>query len=188
MKHPFLFSAVVSSLSVLAIGCADTTREDVTAARQEVREQERKLEDIKREEDRKDAEAARTTQKPILGGEDAEERIREQEEQVAEAKRKEAEAKDKLAAGQARDKFVADARFHLDAANRAMEKLKADHKAADDEGKKAIDEQMKDIQSKHDALEKEIDDVEAADLLKWEDQKQDVLKAIDDLKAELGKG
>ncbi len=205
MKNFQMFAAgTLAALSLLGVGCMDTTHDDVTAARREVNQQEQRLQELKREnekmidEERHEAERAHTTAKPVIGEEDHA-RIRQAERDVAEAKREALEreaaqgekvskaraeldqTEEKLARQVDRDKFVADARLNIDAANRAVEKLQAERDAADEEGKTAIDDRIKEIKHRRDMLEAKIDEVESADVLKWQDHQGAVEKSIDNL-------
>jgi len=198
------WACAIALSAVLGMGCNKTTREDVTAARNKVNREERKLDEMKREdaraikEEKDEAKEARTTNKPIVGddpnegvveeerearqeAERARQREAKQAEKVADAKREAKTTEDKLAGQVERDKFAADARMHIDHANRSIEKLQANRNAADDDGKKAIDDQIKQLKDKRDFLEKKIDDMEAADAQRWQDHKDAASKAAAEL-------
>src|SRR5436190_12711275 len=116
--------------SALFMGC-ETTRNDVTAARDRVNKEERRLEEMKRDEGRaineekREADKARTTSKPVVGDDinegareeakevdrardAAQDRLNDQRGRVEDAKRNEAETKARLDHEQARDKFLID--------------------------------------------------------------------------------
>lgn len=211
MKMTQYFSILAAGgLSLFAIGCNETTRDDVTDARNEVAEQKAELEETKREEARaireeeNEAAAARTTNKVIVGDDvnegaaeesqeaqraktAAQDRIREQEANVAEAEREAKATEAELKVDQARDMFAIESRKHIDLANTAIAKLEVKKDAADDEGDKPLDAQINALTAKRDTLEKEIDDVEGAETAKWQDHKQDVDKAIQALSEEVRK-
>jgi outer membrane murein-binding lipoprotein Lpp len=203
-RYISLCTGALAAIVLLAGGCNETTHEDVTAARQKVEREQRKLEDMKREdaraiqEEKNEAKEARATSKPIVGDDvnegvteeerearkteqNSNEREANQEERVKEAKRELETTKEKLGDQVARDKFAADARLHIDHANRSIEKLQVQRNAADDEGKKSIDVQIKELQDKRDFLEKKIDDMEAAELTHWQDHKDAVSKTAKEL-------
>jgi len=199
-----LFAGTVAAVALLGTGCTETTHEDVTAARRNVDREQRKLDDMKRDDARaiqeevNEAKEARTTNKPIVGDDinegvteeqreirkaerTASERESKQAERVEEAKRELETTKEKLSDQVARDKFAADARMHIDHANRSIDKLQVQRNAADDEGKKSIDNQIKELKDKRDFLEKKIDDMEADELAHWQDHKEYVSKSAKEL-------
>jgi len=196
--------------SSLLIGCNQTTRQDVTAARQRINTEERRLEDVKREEARKideekrEAEQARVTNKPIVGDDfnegpreeareveqarkNAAERIEGQREKVVDAKQDAADKEARLAHEQAREKFVIDCKAAIDLANRAVEKLQTEKNAADDAGKTALDQQINMIKAKRDALQAKINDIRAADVMRWSDHRAAAQTAMDELNKESNK-
>jgi len=196
--------------SSLLIGCNQTTRQDVTAARQRINTEERRLEDVKREEARKideekrEAEQALVTNKPIIGDDfnqgpreeareleqarkNAAERIEGQREKVVDAKRDAADKEARLANEQSRDKFLIDCKAAIDLANRAVEKLQTEKNAADEAGKKALDDHINAIKSKRDALQAKISDIRGADVMRWSDHKADAQQAMDELNRESNK-
>jgi len=194
--------------SALFMGC-ETTRNDVTAARDRVNKEERRLEENKRDEGRaineekREADKARTTSKPVVGDDinegareeakevdrardAAQDRLNDQRGRVEDAKRNEAETKARLDHEQARDKFLIDCKASIDMANRAVEKLETKKNAADDAGKTSLDQQINTIKSKRDALQGKINDIRNADVMRWSDQKAAAQKAMDELNRESG--
>jgi len=191
----------------LLIGCNQTTRQDVTAARQRISTEERRLEDVKREEARKidqekrEAEQARVTNKPIIGDDfnqgpreearevdrartNAEQRIEKQRERVADAKNEAADKEARLANEQGRDKFLIDCKAAIDLANRSIEKLQTEKNAADEAGKKGLDDRISAIQRKRDALQAKINDIRGADVMRWSDHKAAAQQTMDELNRE----
>jgi len=189
--------------AVLLTGC-ETTRNDVTAARNRVNREERKLEDVKRdaarnvEKERQEAREARTTNKPIVGddinegaSEEAREvqrkaasesqRIQNQEERVQDAKVDAKNKEDKLAMEQSRDKFLIDCKAATDLADRAVEKLQTMKNAADEAGHKALDDHIVSLKSKKDDLQKHISSIRSADVMRWTEHKAVAQKAMDEL-------
>jgi len=202
----YMTAATMGSLLLLA-GC-ETTRNDVTAARNKVDREQQKLEDVKRDEARKvnkegrEADSARITNKPIVGNDvnegpreeareanqksaAAQQRIRDQEERVQDAKSEAAKTENKLEMEQSRDKFLIDCKAATDLANRAIEKLETKKNAADDAGKKAIDDQITAIRSKRDDLQKHINSIRSADVMRWNDHQAVAQKAMDELLKEV---
>jgi len=194
--------------SALFMGC-ETTRNDVTAARDRVNKEERRLEENKRDEGRaineekREADKARTTSKPVVGDDinegareeakevdrardAAQDRLNDQRGRVEDAKRNEAETKARLDHEQARDKFLIDCKASIDMANRAVEKLETKKNAADDAGKTSLDQQINTIKSKRDALQGKINDIRNPDVMRWSDQKAAAQKAMDELNRESG--
>jgi len=189
--------------AVLLTGC-ETTRNDVTAARNRVDREERKLEDVKRdaarnvEKENREAREARTTNKPIIGDdinegatEEAREarrkansenqRIQDQRERVQDAKVDAQNKENKLAMEQSRDKFLIDCKAATDQADRAIEKLQTMKNAADDAGQKSIDDHITALRSKKDALQKHINSIRSADVMRWTDHKAMAQQAMDEL-------
>jgi len=189
--------------AVLLTGC-ETTRNDVTAARNRVDREERKLDDVKREAarnvemERKEAQKARTTNKPIVGDDinegvneeareaqresaSASQRIQNQEERVRDAKVDAKNTEDKLAMEQSRDKFLIDCKAATDLADRAVEKLQTMKNAADEAGQKALDDHISSLKSKKDDLQKHINSIRSADVMRWTEHKAVAQKAMDEL-------
>jgi len=196
----------VACLSLL-VGC-ETTRNDVTAARNKVGREQQRLEEVRRDEARnvnkevREAETARTTNKPIVGDDinegpreeareaerkavAAQQRIRNQEERVQDAKVEAAKAENKLTREQSRDKFLIDCKAAMDLANRAIEKLETKKNAADDAEKKAIDDQTATIKAKRDDLQKHINSIRSAEVMRWTDHQAVAQKAMDELLKEV---
>jgi hypothetical protein len=199
----------IVGLSFLA-GCNETTRNDVTAARDRINKEERRLEDVKRDEARKvneekrEAEQSRVTNKPIVGDDinegpreearevnrarnAAQDRIANQRERVADAKVDAADKEARLAHEQARDKFLIDCKASIDLANRAMEKLETKKNAADEAGKTSLDQQINTLKAKRDAVQAKINDIRAADVMRWSEHKAATQKAMDELNRETSK-
>jgi len=183
LPHIFGVSAL-AGLSLL-VGCNETTRKDVTSAQQKVQNEQRKLEDAKREE-------ARTVNKPVVTQperqdvDNAHDKVVKQEQRVEDAKAEEARKERELNSDQARDKFLIDCKASMDLADRAIEKLQIKKNAADDEGKKALDQQISDLKTKKDAVQKEINNIRGADKTHWIDFQGAAKKAMDDLNAASG--
>jgi len=192
--------------AALLAGC-ETTRNDVTAARNRVNKEERKLDDMKRDESRaineekREAAESRVTNKPVVGDDinegpreesrevdkarqGAQDRINNQRERVEDAKRDAAEKESRLNHEQERDKFLIDCKAAIDLSNRSVEKLETKKNAADDSGKSALDQQINTIKSKRDALQGKINDIRSADVMKWEDHKAAAQKSMDELNRE----
>jgi len=181
--------------AVLLTGC-ETTRNDVTAARNRVDREERKLEDVKRDAARNVE--VHTTNKPIVGDDINEgsteetreaqrkttsenQRIQDQRERVQNAKADAQNKENKLNMEQSRDKFLVDCKAAMDLGNRAIEKLQTMKNAADDAGQKAIDDHIAALRSKKDALQKHINSIRSADVMRWTDHKAMAQQAMDEL-------
>jgi hypothetical protein len=200
--------AIVGFGSALLVGCNETTRDDVTAARQRIDTEKRRLEDVKREEARKideekrEAEQARVTNKPIVGDDfnegpaeeareaerarkAAQDRIQRQREQVDDAARTADDKEARLVQEQARDKFLIDCKAGIDMADRAVEKLQTEKNAADEPGKQTLDQRINTIKAKRDALQTKINDIRSADVMRWSDHKAMAQKAMDELNREV---
>jgi len=190
------------------MGC-ETTRNDVTAARDRVNKEERRLEEMKREEGRaineekREAAESRVTNKPVVGDDinegpreearevdrardAAQDRLKAQQDRIEDAKRDEAETKARLDQEQTRDKFLIDCKTAIDMANRAVEKLQTEKNAADEPEKAALDQKINSVKSKRDALQGKINDIRNADVMRWSDHKAAAQKAMDELDRESG--
>jgi len=189
---------MIVSLTIFAVGCNETTKQDVTAAHDKVAKEQQKLENMKREDaraiEKKKEEAARTANKPVVSDgavererERAAEREIKQGEKVQEAKVEAKDKEDKLAMEQSRDKFLIDCKAEIDLANRGIEKLETQKNAADEGGKKTLDDRIAAIKTKRDHLQKEIDTIRSEEVMRWTDHKAVAQKAIDELKNELSK-
>lgn len=205
MRYLFMLVGGVLA-SALFMGC-ETTRDDVTAARDRVQKEERKLAEMKRDESRaiteekREADQSRVTNKPVVGDDinegpreesrevdrarrAAADRLDVQRDRVEDAKRDAADAQSQLNHEQARDQFLIDCKASIDLANRAIEKLETKKNAADDAGKSAMDQQINTITAKRDALQTKINDIRSADVMKWSDHKAAAQKAMDELNRE----
>jgi hypothetical protein len=195
--------------SALLVGCNETTRDDVTAARNRVNKEEQRLEKMKRDENRavneekREAAEARVTNKPVVGDDinegpteearevnraetAAQDRLNDQRDRIADAKREAADKEARLNHEQDRDKFLIDCKAAIDMASRSIEKLETQKNAADDAGKSALDQQINTIKSKRDALQGKINDIRQAEVMKWSEHKAAAQKAMDELNRESG--
>lgn len=193
--------------SSLFVGCNETTRDDVTAARDRVSKEERKLEDMKRDENRaineesQEAAQARVTNKPVVGDDinegareearevdrardAAQDRLNAQRERVADARQDAGDTQARLDHEQARDKFLIDCKAAIDLANRSIEKLETQKNAADDAGKNSLDQQITTIKAKRDALQTHINDIRSGEVNQWGAHKAAAQKAMDELNRE----
>jgi len=190
MKHlaqAFVIGSLIAS--PLLIGCGETTRNDVTAARNRANQEERRLEEMKHE---RNADTDRhVTNKPVVPDESnradrtppTSQEIERQRERTENAKQNAADKEARLKKEQDRDTFLVDCKSAIDQANRAVEKLETKKNAADEDGKKSIDQQVNDIKSKRDAVQGKINDIRAANVMDWSKHKDDAQKAMDELKS-----
>jgi len=203
---PLTITASALSCALL-VGCNETTRNDVTAARDRVNQEQKRLEEMKREEGRaineekRESERSHVTNKPIVGDDinegpreetrevdrarrAAQDRLDAQRDRIEDAKRDAADTEAQLNHEQERDKFLIDCKAAIDLANRSVEKLETKKNAADDAGKSALDQQINTIKSKRDALQGKINDIRNADVMQWSDHKAAAQKAMDELNRE----
>lgn len=195
--------------SIATVGCAERTdMGDVQAARDAVREEQHETAEVRQESARDIAEAERDeaavrheAMKPITENNadairdaeqetaetrrDAAENIQEEQQETAEAQAKLRDTEAKYRATQARDKFVADHQAKLDAAEKRIEAL--NDRASNEEGatKEATQKQAAELQTAHDRAEEALDNVESAELMKWNDHQDNVKQAFDALQAEM---
>jgi len=207
LPQMLLVSGVLGS--TLLVGCNETTRNDVTAARNRVDKEEKRLQEMKRNEGRaineekREADQARTTNKPVVGDDinegareeareadraqnSAQDRLNKQRERVEDAKREAADKEARLNHEQDRDKFLIDCKAAIDMANRSIEKLQTKKNAADESAKGDLDQQINTIKSKRDALQGKINDIRQADVMRWSDHKAAAQKAMEELNRESG--
>jgi hypothetical protein len=172
--------------SACGLGCNETTHKDVTAARDKVAAEQRKLDDAKRDE-------VRTVQKPVVEqpttneAERGHDRVVKQAERVQDAKREEVKTEQDLATEQARDQFLIDCKASIDVANRAIEKLQTKKNATTEDQKADLDRHITDMKAKRDALQAEINNIRTADKTRWSDFKAAAQRAMDELNVESGK-
>jgi len=189
--------------AVLLAGC-ETTRDDVTAARNEVGREQRKLDEVKREatrnveQEKQEAREARSTNKPIVGDDINEgsteevreaqrkaaaeqQKIRDQEQRVLDAKVNARDTEERLAMEQSRDKFLIDCKSATDQAERAIEKLQTMKNDADETAQKSLDDRITAIKAKRDELQNHINSIRSADVMRWTDHKAMAQNAMDEL-------
>jgi hypothetical protein len=170
-----LFKGVAAcSLSLFALGCTEsTTPEDVADARQEVSEQQQDV-----------AEARHEAMKPALDADEAED-IQEEQQDVAEAKQDLAETQRDFQATQARDAFAVETQKTIEEADRQIEALEARHANEEGATADATKLQIDDLKSRRASLAEALDDLKGEDLAKWQDHKQSVQVAQNELNAKL---
>ena len=211
MKH-FTQLLSIGSIAGLSLfgGCNETTRDDVIAKRDNVAKEERKLDNVKRDaargiqDEKREAEAARVTNKPIVGNDvnegppeeareveqkriDAQKNIDKQAKRVEDAKQDAASTEETLQHEQARDKFLIDCKASIDLANRAIEKLETKKNAADDAGKIELDQQIANIKTHRDEAQRHLNDIRKADVLRWTDHKAAAMQSVESLNQETQK-
>lgn len=199
----------IAGLGLLA-GCNETTRDDVVAKRDNVATEQRKLDDAKRNaardvnQEKQEANAARVTNKPIVGDDvnegaaeesreaqqkkiDSQKNVQDQAQRVEAAKQDVARTEETLEHEQARDKFLIDCKASIDLANRAIEKLETKQNAADEAGKAELQQQISKIKTHRDEVQRHINDIRQADVLRWSDHKAAAMKSLESLNQETQK-
>jgi len=185
MKYLSQYLTVSVLLGSAAMFGCNTTRNDVTAARDKTAAEQRKLDEAKRDE-------ARTVNKPVVEdntarnreAERAHDKVIKQEERVREAQKEEVRKEENLNTEQSRDKFLIDCKASIDLTNRQIEKLQTERNAATEDGKKDIDQRIADIKAKRDALQSEINNIRTSDVKRWMDFHPAAQKAMNDLNQE----
>lgn len=160
----------VAALPLAALGCTQrTTSEDVQAAREDVREEQKDVADARHE-----------AMKPAIDEKDAA-KIQKEEKDVADAQANLAQKEKEATATQARDAFALNAQKVLDDANRQIEALEA--RVGNEQGaaKEATQQQINDLKTRRDRLDQAVDDMNGADLLKWSDHRDNVQLAMKEL-------
>lgn len=158
----------------MALGCTQsTTPKDVADARQEVREQQQDV-----------AEARHEAMKPALDADEAE-NIRDEQQDVAEAQQDLTATQRDFQATQARDAFAIETQKSIEEADRQIEALEARHSNEEGATADATKIQIDDLKSRRASLAEALDDLKGEDLAKWQDHKQSVQVAQNELNAKL---
>jgi hypothetical protein len=185
MTVKFFKHVAFSAVPVLALGCTQsTTSEDVSDARQEVIEEQQDV----AEEQEDVADARHEAMKPTIDSDDvsAEQAdVQEEQQDVAAAEAKLRETERDFNATQARDAFAMDAQAKLDEADRQLEALETRKDSETDAVAEATQIEIDQLTTARDGLKSAIDDLKGADLQHWQDHKQHVQTAMNDLIAKL---
>jgi chromosome segregation ATPase len=185
MTVKFFKYVAFSALPVLALGCTQsTTSEDVSDARQDVIEEQQDV----TEEQQDVAEARHEAMKPAIDSDDvADEQgdVQEEQQDVAAAEATLKETERDFNATQARDAFAMEAQGKLDEADRQLEALETRKDSEEDAAAEATQLEIDQLTTARDGLEAAIDDLKGADLQHWQDHKQHVQSATNELNAKL---
>jgi hypothetical protein len=191
-----LFSAVVAGVALIAVGCQEsTTSDDVSDARENVREEQRETAETVRDAQKDVADARRDAQpysvnKPVTGEarQDIADAQHEAKQDIAEQKQDEREAvvelktvEQKAAATKARDSFVAATEQQLADAEARINQLKSTASSAEGANKDALDRQIDTLDNQHDRVEEALGNLKTAKLEEWQTHRQHVRMAMQDL-------
>lgn len=190
-------------------GCNEVSREDVTAARDEAREEQREAEEARRnaeeriaEEERETEEVRREAFRPNYDDE-ATNAIQEEEKETAEVRREvadevneqqreaneaaeeaaktEARFEARFEAQKARDSYVKDAELQLIKFDEQIAAMKEQNANLEGAEKEAADKKIELIEDRRDTAQEALDDVKSAEVMDWEAARDDVERALKDL-------
>jgi len=197
------FPALVGA-ALVASGCEEsTTQDDVSDARQELREEQQETAETIREGREQVAEAQReaqpyTVNKPVLeedaiearedvaearqgANEDVRDQAQEQNAAAVELRTEE----QKLAATKARDAYVNQAERALADAEVRIKQLEESASSAEGTAKDAIDRQLEALNGQHDRAEEAIAELKDAELASWQAHQENVRVAMQGLNTSL---
>lgn len=173
-KVPLSF--VLSSCALAAAGCSrGTSYKDVQAAREDVAEEQHQTAQVQNESAESIAQAKR----------EGAQAVQQAKQQTAEAKQDLKQTEAKYNATQARATFVAE---HQEKLQMAADRIKVlQEKAANQKGdaKDATQKQIDQLQAAHDKAKSTLNDVKSADVLKWDDHRDQVKQAFDVLQKQM---
>ncbi len=204
-------SALTAVPLALCTGCSESVGpDDVADARQDAAEERRETQEARRDaaeavrEEEKEAAAARhEAMRPIIppdkveaareeereareARQDAMSRVREEEKETREAEQNVAETEAKLSARRERDRYLDEVNVTLKTVDQRIETLKTQRDSTEDEAlKKRLDDRISQLEKERDTVKEELDQVESAELLKWESERNDVQAALESLKRDL---
>lgn len=189
-----------SGVLFCALGCADsTTQEDVADAREEVREEQQDVAEAKEEANENIAEAQDNTQeytasKPVTDDEaadahaelaetqqEAAEDIKDEQEDVAAAQADLRTEEQRLAATQARDAYVQEIEGQLASIEKDIEQMKEQASNAEGANKDELDQKIAGMEAHHDRVQEALDDLKSADINEWQNHRQHVRTAMQEL-------
>jgi outer membrane murein-binding lipoprotein Lpp len=190
--------------SAMLVGCAETTRQDVSDARQEAQEERQQLDEVRtdardavREEQQEAEQVRREAMKPVTEdtGEDiareerdveearqeGDEAIREQKQDVQEAEKEADLTERKFQATKARDAYVEQAEAKLNEASSHIDALKAKGDSLEGDAKDANDKQVAQLETEHTQAKDALDELKSAEVLNWKQSQAKVDRELNDL-------
>jgi hypothetical protein len=205
MKYYHTMLGVFGAAALTLAGCSEVDYGDVQAARENVQEEERETAETRQEvaqniaeEEAETNEARRETMKPVIAEEVREEQeetaearrdgaaaIAEEERETEEARQELTETRNKLAAQQARDAFITDVETTLEKADQRIEQLEAAAADQKDPTKAETEKQISELQTRRDRVKVHLGELMGAETLKWDSHRDQVQRALGDLKGEL---
>lgn len=160
----WLATAVVLGV---AVGCDNQiTRSDIDEQRQEVAEQQERVDELRQQEMQEDNQVARDntlrddTMRDDVVSDDTQADLREAEEKLR-------QEREQLAAMEERQKVEADMQRKLDEMDRKIDKLEERAAKAEGEEKIDIERQVAEFQTRHELLQKRLDELRAASGDTW---------------------
>jgi hypothetical protein len=174
MSIKILKRIALSALPLLALGCTQsTTSKDVAEARRDVKEEQQDV-----------AEARHEALKPAINGDEAA-KIQEEQQDVTKAEQKLAETQRDFQATQARDAFALEVQKSLDQADLQIKALETRVKSEEGATAEATQRQIDELKSRRASLAEALDSLKGEDVTKWQEHKQNVQLAQNDLNAKL---
>jgi hypothetical protein len=197
-----VFPAAVAGVALIATGCSDaTTREDVSDARAEMREEQADVAQAK-DEAADDIAAARadaqehTVGKPVTDDDATEARqdvteaqqeaaqnIADEKEDVQAAAAELKTEEQRLQATQARDAYVKEVEGKLAEIEKNIEAMEEEASKAEGADKDAINLKIEGLQAQHDRAEEALETLKDADLATWKNHQEHVRTAMQELQS-----
>lgn len=198
------FAAALTGVALVATGCTDSaTRDDVSDARENLREEQSDLAEAQQDAQDDVAEARDDAQEHTVGKPVASEDAAEARDDVAEARHEAAEdiadekedvqaaaaelktEEQRLQATQARDAYVKDIEAKLAAIEKDIDQLEEQASTAADADKNAINLRIEAMQAQHDRAQEALDELKSADLATWQNHQQHVRVAMQELERDV---
>lgn len=198
-------AVALTGVALIATGCADsTTPQDVSDARENLREEQQDVAEARQEAQENIADAREDAREVIVNKpiteeaneemveaqrdlaearQEANEAIRDEQEDVAAAAAELRTEEQRLAATQARDAYVKEVEGQLTSIENDINQLETQASNAEGADKDALDLRIQALQAHHDRVEEALDHLKSADLAEWQNHQQHVRTAMQDLDA-----
>jgi hypothetical protein len=188
-------SLLAAGFMALALaGCGQgTTQNDVTAAQDKARAEERKSEQAREDaqkelaaKQQKVEESRREAMKPVANTEEElqktrdqqAEKIRKQDEKTRAAEEKVATTQEKFTVEKDRDAYIANAEARIKDADERIELLGKQSKDLQGDAKKAADLKIDELKQARDRVKTELSKTKSAETLQWQDHRAETDQAL----------
>jgi len=203
-----LLAVATLAVPVLVAGCSGVTQDDLTDAREEVKEEEKETHEVRREamrdieEEEQETEKLREefdkpydeeareqlreeVQETEAVREEAREEIRGEKDETDEAEKDLTVLEEKFRAQQERSEYVNSVEADLEAAETRIAELEENADELDGPALEETNKAIEVLQDRHDRLDDHLDEMTSADALDWEEYRDEVERARTMLKQEM---